>query len=87
MRHYLVMCLEVSKYGVEVTVLGVKHSLERAKEIFAKELPNIKEYAKGMGYTCIDESSPCCYTAAVDGFAAQGSIALYIDTEYDEEEE
>lgn len=87
MRHWIVMCLEVSDYGVETTILGVCHSREKAKAIFAKELPDIKAYAKDVGYTCIDESNPEYFTAAVEGFANRGSIALYIDTQYDEEED
>lgn len=87
MRHWIVMCLEVSDHGAETTILGVCHSREKAKEIFVKELPDIKAYAKDMGYTCVDESNPECFTATVEGFANRGSIELYIVTQCDEEEE
>ena len=70
MAHYVVMCDwsisgDFINHGVDVT--GITHSLEEAKEIFAKAVVDEKKYAEEHGWK-IYEDSDVEFDAGEDGY-------------------
>ena len=51
MKHFVVVNDWSNDYECGVTILGVAHSLEEAKEIFNKSLVEEKQYAEEHGFT------------------------------------
>lgn len=59
MKHFVVMCdwaISSSFIDCGVDVTGVAHSLEEAKEIFAKAVVDEKKYAEDNGWTIYEDS-------------------------------
>ena len=79
MKHYVVLCDwavdHLCDSGVNIT--GVAHSLEEAKEIFAKAIVDEKKYAKENNWT-IYEDTDMCFDAGEDGYYASEHTHFYI---------
>ena len=80
MKHYVVLCDwavdHLSEHGVNIA--GVAHSLEEAKEIFAKAVVDEKKYAKENNWTVYVDSDTC-FDAGEDGFYAAEHTLFYIE--------
>ena len=66
----------MDSYGVNIT--GVAHSLEEAKEIFAKAVVDEKAYAKEHNWH-IYEDSDVCFDAGEEGFYNAEHTRFYIE--------
>lgn len=82
MKHFVVMCdwamLDGNGFasnGADVT--GVAHSLEEAKEIFAKAVIDEKEYAEDNNWT-IHEDSDVEFDAGEEGNYTEEHAHFYI---------
>ena len=80
MKHYVVLCdwaisNDTIANGVDIT--GVAHSLEEAKEIFAKAVVDEKKYAEEHGWE-IYEDSDVCFDAGEEGYYAAEHARFYI---------
>ena len=80
MRHYVVLCDwavdRVCASGVDIT--GVAHSLEEAKEIFAKAVIDEKKYAEENNWK-VYEDSDVDFDAGEDGHYAAEHAHFYIE--------
>lgn len=80
MKHYVVLCDwaidHMGEHGVNIT--GVAHTLEEAKEIFAKAVVDEKQYAKDNNWT-IFENTDVCFDAGQEGFYAAEHAFFYIE--------
>lgn len=59
MEHYVVMCdwaISDSFVNTGVDIAGIAHSLEEAKEIFAKAVVDEKQYAKEHNWIIYEDS-------------------------------
>lgn len=80
MKHYVV----IFDWAVENTcsngieICGVAHSLEEAKEIFAKASADEKAYAKEYGYTIYTDNN-MEFDAGEDGSYAAEHAHFYIE--------
>ena len=80
MKHFVVMCdwaisNSFVSYGVDIT--GVAHSLEEAKEIFAKAVVDEKKYAEDNGWI-IYEDSDAEFDAGEEGNYTEEHAHFYI---------
>ena len=80
MKHYVVLCDWAVDHLCEfgVSIIGVAHSIEEAKEIFAKAVVNERKYAEENNWT-VYEDSDVCFDAGEDGFYATEHARLYIE--------
>ena len=80
MKHYVVLCDwavdHMSAHGISVT--GVAHSLEEAKEIFAKGVIDEKKYSEAHGWT-IYENSDMEFDAGEEGYYEAEHAHFYIE--------
>lgn len=84
MSHYVILCDWAidSMCDSGVSILGIAHSLEEAKEIFAKAVIDEKKYAKENGWE-IFEDTDVCFDAGEEGFYATEHTHFYIqEVEY-----
>lgn len=80
MKHFVVLCDwavdHLCEHGINIT--GVAHSLDEAKEIFAKAVVDEKEYAKENNWT-IYENTDVCFDAGQDGMYVTEHAHFYIE--------
>ena len=77
MKHYVIINDWANDYESGVTILGVAHSLEEAKEIFNKGLADEKACAEEYGFTICDDCETV-FDAGEGGFYARNHTKLYI---------
>ena len=77
MEHFVVINDWSNEYESGVTVLGVIHTLEEAKEIFNNSIKDEKNYAKENGFKIYTDSETE-FDAGKDGFYATEHTRLYI---------
>ena len=78
MKHYVVLCDWAVNDAEGVNITGVAHSLEEAKEIFAKAVVDEKKYAEDNGWE-IYEDLDVCFDAGEDGYYATEHAIFYIE--------
>ena len=80
MKHYVVLCDwavdHLSEHGVNIA--GVAHTLEEAKEIFAKAAIDERKYALDNNWK-IYENTDICFDAGEEGYYASEHACLYIE--------
>lgn len=77
MKHYVVVLDWAVETDEAVTILGVTHTLEEAKQIFNENLPEQKGYTEEYGYEVyVDDDMT--YEAGVSGEWRTEHVALYI---------
>lgn len=77
MKHYVILCDWAANDTEGVDITGVAHSLEEAKEIFAKAVVGEKKYAEENGweiFTDIDVE----FDAGEEGYYAAEHARFYI---------
>lgn len=77
MRHYVVLCDWAMNDSEGVDITGVAHSLEEAKEIFAKTVVDEKKYAEDHDWE-IYEDLDVCFDAGESGYYASEHVHFYI---------
>lgn len=77
MKHYVIVNDWANDYESGVTILGVAHSLEEAKDIFNKNLANEKACAEEYGFTIYNDCETV-FDAGEDGYYARNHTNLYI---------
>ena len=77
MKHYVVVLDWASNDDEGVNILGVTHTLEEAKEIFAKQLVEEKELADEWGWE-IETDTDTEFEAYESGYYAITHSKLYI---------
>lgn len=80
MKHYVVLCdSAVDSMGYDEThVTGVAHTLEEAREIFARAVVGEKQYAYEHGWTIhVDTDEE--FDAGEEGFYAAEHTHFYIE--------
>ena len=81
MKHYVVLCDWAVDNGVQeqgVNITGVAHTLNEAKNIFAKAVVDEKEYAREHNWK-IYEDSDVCFDAGEDGYYNAEHVCFYIE--------
>ena len=76
-KHYVVMLDWASQDAQDVVVIGMAHSLEKAKEIFDKQVQHEKHIAEMEEYE-IFEDSDTCFEAYEKGYWNNGHCKLWI---------
>ena len=76
-KHYVIVNNWANEYENGTIIIGVAHSMEKAKEIFNKRLVEEKQYASEMGFIIYDESETV-FDAGLDGYYMTGHTNLYI---------
>lgn len=56
MEHYVIIHEWANDYEYDVSVLGVAHSLEEAKQIFNNSVDDEKKYADEHGYEIFEDN-------------------------------
>lgn len=77
MKHYVVTLEIVTDDECIFNILGVAHTLEEAKAIFAQEIDNAREFAMDCDWE-IDADNDTEFSAFQDGYYLQSHINLYI---------
>lgn len=77
MKHYVIVNDWSNDYECGVTILGVVHSLEKAKEIFNESLFEERQYAEEHGFTIYDDCETV-FDAGEEGYYAKEHTNLYI---------
>lgn len=77
MTHYVVVLDWAVEDAEGVAILGVTHTLDEAKEIFNKALPEEKGYTEEYGYE-VYEDNYVQYEAGLKNNWRKEHIALYI---------
>jgi hypothetical protein len=77
MKHYVIVNDWANEYNSGITILGVAHSLEEAKEIFNKSLVDEKACAEIDGFTIYDDCETV-FDAGEDGYYTINHTKLYI---------
>lgn len=77
MKHYIIIGDWANEYGSDITIFGVAHSMEEAKEKFYEAYENEKEYALENDFT-IYEDTDIEFDAGEDGFYMNNHTRLYI---------
>lgn len=75
--HYVVVLDWATEDDASTDILGVKHTLDDAKEIFAKHVAEEKQIAKDNGYA-IEEENGVMFDAGIMGYWRDNHITLYI---------
>jgi hypothetical protein len=75
-EHYVVL-EEWGTEGSGVSILGVTHSMEEAKQIFNANINEEREFAKNNEYT-IYEDSEVIFNAGENGLDNTNQVSLYI---------
>ena len=65
--HYVIVLDWATEDDEAVTILGVTHTYEEAKQIYDKHLAEEKEYAKEHGYT-IETEDATTFDAGIMGY-------------------
>lgn len=77
MKHYVVVLDWATEDDSAVDILGVKHTIDEAKEIFNLYLAEERLLAEENGYT-IDEDNAMMFDAGEMGYWRDNHITLYI---------
>ena len=77
MEHFIVINSWSNDYECEVTILGVTHSLEKAKEIFNANVVDEKNRAEEQGYKIYTDCETD-FDAGEDGYYAREHTRVYI---------
>ena len=77
MKHYVVLCDWATNDAEGVDITAVAHSLEEAKEIFAKAVVDERKYAEEHGWEIFDDTDRC-FDAGEGGFYAVEHAHFYI---------
>ena len=77
MKHYVILCDWAANDAEDVSITAVAHTLEEAKEIFAKAVVDEKKYAEENGWE-IFEDSDIEFDAGESGFYAAEHAHFYI---------
>ena len=77
MKHFVVVKRWAYDYECGVTIIGVKHSMEEAKEIFNENLVDEKNYAEEEGFEIYDDCETV-FDAGEDGYYSRNHTNLYI---------
>ena len=73
MKHFVIVKDWANEYESGTTILGVTHSIEKAKDIFNESLADEKRYAAEHGFIIYDD----CETVFYAGYA-NNHTNLYI---------
>ena len=74
MKHYVIIHEWANDYEYGVSVLGVAHSLEEAKEIFNNSVDDEKKYADEHGYEIFEDNQVNDYIENGEIDSAKGYI-------------
>lgn len=77
MKHYVIVNDWVNEFESGVTILGVTHSLDEAKEIFNQFVEDEKSYAEEHGFEIYDDCETVFY-AGEEGYYISNHTNLYI---------
>ena len=77
MTHFVIVNDWANEYESGVTILGVAHSLEEAKEIFNASLNDERQYAKENDFEIYDDCETV-FDAGKDGYYNINHTNLYI---------
>lgn len=77
MKHYVVLCDWAMNDAEGVDITGVAHSLEEAKEIFAKAVVDEKKYAEDNNWV-IFQDIDVEFDAGEEGYYAAEHARFYI---------
>lgn len=77
MNHFVIVHDWASDYECGTTIIGVKHSLEEAKEIFNQCVNDEKQYADEHGFEVYDDCETV-FDAGQDGYYVKDHTNLYI---------
>ena len=77
MEHFVVINDWSNDYECGVTILGVTHTLEEAKELFDNSVKEERDYAKEHGYEIYDDDENE-FDAGEDGYYAREHTRVYI---------
>ncbi|MBQ2297850.1 MAG: hypothetical protein II278_00535 [Bacteroidaceae bacterium] len=79
MKHYVVISEWANDSNCEygVSVIGVAHTIEEAKEIFNRQVGGEREYSNSCGYD-IYEDGDDVFDAGRDGYYNVDHVKLYI---------
>ena len=77
MEHFVVLLDWATETEQDVLVLGVAHTLEKAKEIFNRQLQNEKEITEQEGYEIMEESD-VWFESYKPGYWNDGHCKLWI---------
>lgn len=77
MKHFIVLNHWANEYESGVTILGVAHSIEEAKQIFNEHIVEEREYAEKHEFTIYDDCEDC-FDAGEDGYYVSNHTNLYI---------
>jgi hypothetical protein len=75
--HYVIVLDWATEDDASTDILGVEHTLDDAKEVFAKYVAEEKQIAKDNGYT-IEEENGVMFDAGIMGYWRDDHITLYI---------
>lgn len=78
MKHFVVLNDWSFDYESGTTVLGVTHSVEKARQLFDKFTSREKKYAKDHGYFVYNDSE-YDFDAGESGSYAQNHTRVYIE--------
>ena len=78
MKHYVVILDWAIESDEAVTILGVTHTLEEAKQIFNEYLLEQKGYTEEYGYEVYEDTN-VTYKAGISGEWRTEHTALYIE--------
>lgn len=79
MKHFVVVHDWASDYESGVTIIGVTHTMEEAKEIFNKNLVDEKGYAEEGGFEIYSDCETA-FDAGESGHYVKNHTNLYIQT-------
>ena len=77
MKHYVVVLDWARDYESSVIILGVKHTLEEAKELFNAQLSDERIFVENNGYD-IDTDTDTMFDAGEMGYWSREHITLRI---------
>ena len=77
MKHYVLVLDWATNDEENVEILGVRHTLEEAEELFKMHFDAERQLAEEKGYV-INEDSKGCFDAQEEGFYSTEHTKLYI---------
>lgn len=78
MKHYVIVLDWANNDAEGVNILGVTHTFNEAKEIFAEHVIEERELAEGYGWN-IETDTDSTFEAYEDGYHAVAHTTLYIE--------
>lgn len=77
MKHYVIVNDWANEYENGITILGVTHSLEEAKEIFNENIADERQYAEEHGFKIYDDCETV-FDAGKEWYYKNDHTMLYI---------